>query len=186
MPKPAPLLGSPSARSMTVCDHRKTRAISPVSNQVAERQDAQANGQGRIADRLQQRHLFRYQPRRLTRPPRRQELDCRPGHADGQRRPCHLTQCTTPAGRRNCPESLARARMAVAHSMVRGAIRSAARSVVGGQRVGDPAGPLPTDPRCGDVAVGRPCAGAHVPAVRAMLVTGSLQMFCDQRGILVG
>ena len=41
--------------------------------------------------------------------------------------------------------------------------RSAIR-IVGGQRVGDLARPLPTDPRRRDVAGGRPRAGAHVPA----------------------
>ena len=63
----------------------------------------------------------------------------------------------------------------------RGAVR-----VIGGQRVGDLAGPLPTDPRRSDVTVGRPRTGAHVPAVCGMAVTGGLQMFGDQRGILVG
>ena len=46
--------------------------------------------------------------------------------------------------------------------------------VVVGQRVGDPAGPLPTHPRRGDVTVDRPCAGAHVPGVRGMQVAGGV------------
>ena len=57
--------------------------------------------------------------------------------------------------------------------------------VVGGQRVGDLARALPTQSRRGDVAVGRPRCGAHVPAVGGVQITGGLQMFGDQRGVLV-
>ena len=39
-PKPAPLAGSPSARSMTVCDHRKMSPNSPASNQLANATNA--------------------------------------------------------------------------------------------------------------------------------------------------
>ena len=74
---------------------------------------------------------------------------------------------------------------AAQHGAGRDAHRGAVRVVVG-QRVGDLAGPLPTDPRRGDVTVGRPGAGAHVPAVRGIAVACGLQMFGDQRGILVG
>ena len=40
IPKPAPLAGSPSARSMTVCDHRTISANSPLSNQLANATNA--------------------------------------------------------------------------------------------------------------------------------------------------
>ena len=39
IPKPAPLAGSPAARSMTVCDHRKRSPNSPASDPVGERYD---------------------------------------------------------------------------------------------------------------------------------------------------
>src|SRR6185295_19140968 len=59
-------------------------------------------------------------------------------------------------------------------------------SVVVGQRVGDLARSLPTEVRRADVAVGGPCAGAHVPAVRGSVLASGLQVLGDQRGILVG
>ena len=70
-----------------------------------------------------------------------------------------------------------------------GAGGDAHRQVVGvivRQRVGDPACPLPTDPGSSEIAVGRPRGGAHVPAVRGMQFTCGLQMFGDQRRVLVG
>jgi hypothetical protein len=39
-PKPAPLAGSPPARSMTVCDHRKISPNSPPLNQLAKAMNA--------------------------------------------------------------------------------------------------------------------------------------------------
>ena len=39
-PKLAPLAGSPSARSMTVCDHRKISPNSPASNQMSNATNA--------------------------------------------------------------------------------------------------------------------------------------------------
>ena len=77
-------------------------------------------------------------------------------------------------------------RKALPHSQARGgdAHRGAVR-IVGGQRVGDLARPLPTGPRRHNVAGGRPRSGAHVPAVRGVQITGGLQMFGDQGGVLV-
>ena len=70
--------------------------------------------------------------------------------------------------------------------MVRGAMRMAARS---GSSAGSAsaifARALPTHPRRSDVAVGRPRPGAHVPAVGGVQITGGLQVFGDQRRILV-
>ena len=54
-------------------------------DQLDERYERQPHGQGGIADRLEQRHLFGCQPRPLTRTPGVQELGGQPGHADGQR-----------------------------------------------------------------------------------------------------
>ena len=62
--------------------------------------------------------------------------------------------------------------------------RSAIR-IVGGQRVGDLARPLPTGPRCHNVAGGQPCSGTHMPAVGRAEITGGLQMFGNQRGIFI-
>ena len=77
-------------------------------------------------------------------------------------------------------------RQALPHSLARAAMRiDSAVRVVGGQRVGDLACPLPTGPRRDNVAGGRPRSGAHVPAVGGVQITGGLQMFGDQRGILV-
>jgi hypothetical protein len=58
--------------------------------------------------------------------------------------------------------------------------------VVGGQRVGNLAGPLPTGPRRRNGAGERPYSGAHVPAVGGVQITGGLQMFGDQGGVLIG
>ena len=62
--------------------------------------------------------------------------------------------------------------------------RSAIR-IVGGQRVGDLARPLPTGPRRHNVAGGQPRSGTHVPVVGGVLITGGLQMFGDQSGIFI-
>ena len=51
--------------------------------------------------------------------------------------------------------------------------------------VGDLAGPLPTHPRRGDVAVGRPRAGAHMPAEGGVEIAGGLQVLGDQGRVLV-
>ena len=78
------------------------------------------------------------------------------------------------------------ARQAVPHSMVRGAMRIAARSrIVVGQAVGDLACALPTRPCRGDVAVGQPCTGAHVPVERRVQITRGLEVFGDQRRVFV-
>ena len=70
--------------------------------------------------------------------------------------------------------------------MVRGAMRIDSWSgSSAGSRVGDPAGPLPTEPGSGDVAVGRPRAGAHVPAIRGVQLAGGLEVFGDQRRVLL-
>lgn len=145
-----------------------------------------ANGQGRIADRLEQRHLFGCQPRRLVRAPRHEELKGRPRHGDGQR---GLVACRAAQP----PQFLERAGDAVTDTEGGDAQHGAGRNahggtvrVVVGQRVGDVAGPLPTDPRRDDVTVGRPRASAHVPGVCGMVVACGLQMFGDKRGVLVG
>ena len=78
-------------------------------------------------------------------------------------------------------------RQAVPHNMVRGAMRMAARfGSSAGKRVGDLLGALPAQSRRGDVAVGRPRCGAHVPAVGGVQITGGLQMFGDQGRVLLG
>ena len=110
-----------------------------------------------------------------------------PAHADGQRR-------LVPGGRAQLPQLLEEAagdvRMdpegVAAQPGARGDAHRGAVRVVGGQRVGDLARPLPTEPRRRDIAVGRPRPGAHVPAVRGVQITGGLQMLGDQGGILVG
>ncbi len=78
------------------------------------------------------------------------------------------------------PESVA-AQQGARRDAHRGAVR-----VVGGQRIGDLARPLPTRYARSDVAGGRPRSGAHVPGVRGVQITGGLQMFGDQRSVLVG
>ena len=47
--------------------------------------DARPNGQGRIADGLEQRHLFGRQPRRLPHAAMHHVLHHHAGHAEGQR-----------------------------------------------------------------------------------------------------
>ena len=119
-------------------------------------------------------------------------------------RPCLMCSCPSPAmpmasddlspaavqssrsSSKRPPEMSAWTRKALPHSQGASgdAHRSAAR-IVGGQRVGDLARPLPTGPRRHNVAGGRPRSGAHVPAVGGVQITGGLQMFGDQGGILV-
>ena len=62
--------------------------------------------------------------------------------------------------------------------------RSAIR-IVGGQRVGDLARPLPTGPRRHNVAGGQPRSGTHVPVVGGVQITGSLRVLGDQRRVIV-
>ena len=114
-------------------------------------------------------------------------LTLQPRHADGQRRfvPGFCAQLPQlleqPAGDVGVnPESIA-----AQQGERRDAHRGAAR-VIGGQRIGHPARPLPTQTGGSDVAGGRPRSGAHVPGVRGVLITGGFQMFSDQRSILVG
>ena len=45
---------------------------------------------------------------------------------------------------------------------------------------------LPTHSRGGDVAIGRPRCGAHVPTVGGVQITGGLQMLGNQRSVVVG
>ena len=79
------------------------------------------------------------------------------GHAEGQRRLVAGGARTTPAAPRKWPPICASTRQPVPHNMVRGAMRIAMRpGVLIGQCVGDLAGPLPADPRRGDITVGRP------------------------------
>ena len=53
------------------------------------------------------------------------------------------------------------------------------------QSVGDEAGPLPADPGSVDIAVGGPRAGTHVPAIGGVQLAAGLQMFGDERRVLV-
>ena len=69
--------------------------------------------------------------------------------------------------------------------MVRGAMRMAARSgVLGGQCVGDLWARSQLS-RAAAMSRLVAHAGAHVPAVGGVQITGGLQMFGDQRGVLV-
>ena len=63
-----PLDGSPSARSMTRCDHRSTSAPLATFNLGVDRREGQPHRQGRIAERLDEGHGFRCQLRRLAHP----------------------------------------------------------------------------------------------------------------------
>ncbi len=57
--------------------------------------------------------------------------------------------------------------------------------IIDGQCVGDLAGSLPGEVGGRDVAIGRPRGGAHLPAVSGVRFTGGLEVFGDQRGVLV-
>ncbi len=82
--------------------------------------------------------------------------------------------------------SAAGARKSVAHSMVRGAMRIDNRS---GSSAGSESAMRRARSQLSraatDVAIGRPRCGAHVPAVGGVQLAGGLQMFGDQRRILV-
>ena len=66
----------------------------------------------------------------------------------------------------------------------RDAHRRAVRVVVR-QCVGDLAGTIPADPRRRDIAVVRPCAGAHVPVERGVQIASGLDVLADERRLLV-
>ena len=74
---------------------------------------------------------------------------------------------------------------AAAQHGARGDAQGCPVGVLGGQSVGDPLGALPTQPRRGDVAVGRPRPGAHMPAVGGVQIARGLQMLGDQRRVLI-
>ena len=110
-----------------------------------------------------------------------------PGHADGQRplvarggaQVAQFVEAGVGAAATDPPRAAAQ----------QGARRDAHRGPVGvvvGQPIGDLTGPPPTRLRRGDVAVGRPGSGAHVPAEGRAQIAGGLQMLGDQRRILVG
>ena len=88
---------------MTVCDHRKTSPNSPASQPVGERYERQPHGQGGIADRLEQRHLFGCQPRPLTRTPGVRGARWPARSWRWPARPCPRPRCTTPAAPRSGP-----------------------------------------------------------------------------------
>ena len=171
---------------MTVCDHRRIVGESPVSNLMA------------IATNASQ---WSGSDRRSIRAAPSVRMPAATPRARARRNMCSLTspvmpmasEALSPARAAQLPQLLEAARRRAASDTRAGAAqhgagRDAHRGAVGvvvGQRVGDLAGPLPTDPRRGDVAVGRPRAGAHVPAVGGVQVAGGLQMFGDQRRILV-
>ena len=67
----------------------------------------------------------------------------------------------------------------------RGDAHRGAMRIVGGQRVGDLACPLPTRPRRHNVTGGRPRPCAHVPAERGVEIACGLQVLGNQGGILV-
>ena len=140
----------------------------------------------RVADRLDQRHVFGGQPRRLAHLAVHHVLAQQPHHANGQ--PPFF------CGRRaQVPQLLEEAAGHVGMDpegigTQQGASGDAHRQpvrVVGAQRIGDPARPLPTQIGTRDIAGGRPRCGAHVPGIRGVQITGGLQMFGDQRRILV-
>ena len=152
----------------------------------ADRREGQLDRQGRHADRLDQRHGFGGQPRRLARPAMTHVLQHQPGHADGQRR-------FVPGGRAKLSQLLEEAAGDVgidpegvaAQPGARGDAHRGAARIVGGQRVGDLARPLPTGPRRHNVTGGRPRPCAHVPAEGGMQIACGLQVLGDQGGILV-
>ena len=180
------MAGSPSARSMTVCDHRKISPKSPVDTCWRTLSNP---AQWSRSDRRSTRAAPSVRTPAAT--PRaggqHHVIHRQPGHADGQRDLVPGRAAQLPQLRRSGPAFVLHrlaSRCRTAWCGARCAWQSA--GVVGGQRVGDMAGPLPTDPRRGDVAVGRPRAGAHVPAVRGLQFACGLQMFGDQRRVLVG
>jgi len=109
-----------------------------------------------------------------------------PGHADRQRPPItHGGAQVTQFVKAGVGAAAAHAPRARAQ---KGAGRDAHRwpiRVVVGEPVGDLSCPPPTGVRRGDVAVGRPGSGAHVPGEGRAQIPGRLQMLGDQRRILI-
>ena len=122
-----------------------------------DRREGQPDRQGRLADRLDQRHGFGGQPRRLAHPAVTHVLHHQPDHAIGQRR-------LVPGGRAKLSQLLKEAvgdvgmdsEGVAAQPGARGDAHRGAIRIVGGQRIGDLARPLPTGPRRHNVAGGRP------------------------------
>ena len=182
-----PLDGSPSARSMTLCDHRSTSHHSPLSTLGVDHREGQPHRQRRIADRLDEGHGFRCQPRRLADPAPPRVIHHQPA-------PCPMaSDALSPAAVHNSRNSSKRSpatftwtRQAIPHNMVRGRdAHGCPVGVIGRHCVGDRLGALPTQSRRGDVAVGRPRCGAHMPAVGGVQITGGLQVFGNQGRILI-
>ena len=110
-----------------------------------------------------------------------------PGHADGQR---HLVLLRRRHNSRSSSKPVSAmlppTRQAVAHSMVRGAMRIAAGR---GSSSGSASATCAARCQLARAAVMSRlvdhAAGAHVPAVGGVQITGGLQVFGDQRRVLV-
>lgn len=114
------------------------------------------------------------------------ELGFQPGHADGERYLVAGRGAQLPQFLVKSPGFLNRLPTDRAQHGPRG---DPPRQVIGfvrGKQVSDVDGALPADPSRAGVQVGRPRARAHVPGVRRGQVTSGLQMFGDQRGVLLG
>jgi len=70
---------------MTVCDHRSIGRLGGQSL-AEDRREGQPDHQRRIADRLEQRHVFGGHLRRLAHTGVHQVIHYQPGHADRQGR----------------------------------------------------------------------------------------------------
>ena len=113
-------------------------------------------------------------------------LACQPEHADGQRR---LVSCRGAQFARFIDAArdtqILPARRGGAHHGARSDPHCGPIRIIGRQLIGDLTGTLPTDPRRGDVAPGRPRTRAHAPAVGGREIACGLQVLGDQRGVLV-
>ena len=94
----------------------------------AHRTEYRLSGQGRVADRVEQRHQFRCQSLRLRQLAALRMPRHRAHHADGQRGLVAGERAQLPQFLEAAPESSAWTRQSVAHSTVRGAMRIAVRS----------------------------------------------------------
>ena len=181
-----PLAGSPSARSMTLCDHRSTADRSALSSwRRSPRRIAPRSGSDRRATRGGPCFPMPAAMPRGSGPETRDRPPARPSRWPVT--PCPRRRRTTPAIHRSGPQAtLTWTRKAIPHNMVRGAMRIEAR--LGSTRAARRRsfGHAPNSSRA--AAMSR--LVAHVAArmcqrICGGQITGGLQMFGDQCGVLV-
>ena len=178
----APLVGSPSARSITRCTNRSPSSAWPANHMHCSRATSTST-----ADRRTTRAADCSPTQAAPLPGSGYEI---PASSSGHPCPSPATPCRPRAAEviqfvKAGVGDAAGARTVFMHSRVRGAMRIDARPrhrwATGRHRSGS----FPADPRGPDIAGLRPASCAHVPAESGAQVIGGLEMLGDQRRVLI-